>query len=58
VQRHLLPEAIDKLDLDMLLKWNDWRDPEVLRRRQAALKYEVLVPDQIDPQYIISPQDG
>jgi hypothetical protein len=55
VQRHPLPDAIDNLDLDVLLKWNDWRDPNVLKRRQSALKYEVLVPNQIEPKYILSP---
>lgn len=55
VQLHSLSEAIDNLDLDVLLKWKDWRDPTIFKRRQLALKYEILVPDRIAPQFIISP---
>lgn len=54
VQLHTLPEAIDNLDLDVLLKWKDWRDPKIFKRRQIALKYELLVPNRIAPNLILS----
>lgn len=54
VQLHSLQEALDNLDLDVLLRWKDWRDPKILKRRQIALKYEILVPNHIAPNLILS----
>ena len=45
-------EAVDQMDLDVVYRWLDWRDPEINRRRQEARKYEVLVPDCVPTNLI------
>jgi len=39
-----LDEAIDQMDFSVVYCRTDWKDADVQKRRQAAKKYEVLVP--------------
>jgi hypothetical protein len=47
-----LTEARANLDLDVIYRRTNWKDPAVQQRRQAAKKYEVLVPTEIRPEFL------
>ncbi|MCD4674953.1 MAG: DUF4433 domain-containing protein [Desulfobacula sp.] len=40
-------EAKEQIDFEVLFKQTDWNDPDIYKRRQAAEKSEILVPDFI-----------
>lgn len=41
------PEMLPELDLEVLYRRTDWRDPAILERLKNAEKYEILVPNNI-----------
>lgn len=47
-----LDEAIEQMDFEIIYTRTNWRDPEILARRKAAEKYELLVPSCIPLQFI------
>lgn len=42
-----IADALGALDLEVIYKQTDWKDPDVKKRLFASRKYEVLVPDAI-----------
>lgn len=46
-------EAVDRLDLEVLYKRTEWRDPAVNLRLRAAEKYEVLIPNSVPRELIV-----
>lgn len=46
--------ALEKLDLDVIYKRTEWRDPAVMARLQAARKCEILIPTGIFDEHILS----
>lgn len=48
-----VPEAIERLDLQVLYTRTDWSDPEIQARLQTAEKLEVLVPRSIPRNLIV-----
>lgn len=46
-------EAVDRLDVEVLYKRTDWRDPTVNARLKIAEKFEVLIPNAV-PRNLIS----
>jgi hypothetical protein len=48
-----LEEALERMDLEVLYGWTDWKNPEVKARRQAVRKYEILVPDRVPLERIV-----
>jgi hypothetical protein len=46
--------ALGDLDFDVLYNRTEWGIPEVYARRQAAEKYEILVPKRVTTDYILS----
>lgn len=46
------------IDYDVLYSWTDWRDPHVQARRQAAEKYEILVPHYVPIDFIMDFPNG
>ncbi|WP_316192059.1 MULTISPECIES: DarT ssDNA thymidine ADP-ribosyltransferase family protein [unclassified Bradyrhizobium] len=53
VERIVAATALDKLDLDVLYKRMEWKDPAVLDRLKIAEKYEILIPTSLDKRYIV-----
>lgn len=47
-----LEEAVKVMDFQAVYARLDWKDPSVRQRRQAARKYEVLLPSPIPPNLI------
>ncbi|KCZ82645.1 hypothetical protein HJA_17557 [Hyphomonas jannaschiana VP2] len=41
------------VDEDILFMRLNWKDPAVLERKSVAVKYEILVPDLVEPDYIL-----
>ena len=48
-----VPEAIYRLDIEVLYTRTDWSDPEIQSRLQQAEKFEVLVPDAVPRKMIV-----
>lgn len=46
------------IDHQALYSWTDWNDPAVQARRQAAEKYEILVPDYVPMDFIMDFPNG
>jgi ssDNA thymidine ADP-ribosyltransferase, DarT len=42
-----LAEAVEELDLEVIYRWTNWRDPEIQKRLRKAAKYELLIPQSI-----------
>lgn len=51
-------EAKEQIDFDALFTYMDWKDPEIQARRQAAIKSEILIPDFIPIEQILSFKNG
>lgn len=51
-------EAATQFDFEALFAYLDWNDPEVQRRRQAAKKSEILVPNCIPWEKVVECNDG
>jgi len=51
-------QAAAQFDFDVLFTYMDWSDPEVQRRRQAAKKSEILVPNCIPWEKVVECHDG
>ncbi len=53
-------EAEKRIDFDVIFKYKgmDWNDPEIKKRRRLAVKSEILVPDCIPLNMIISIENG
>jgi len=51
-------QAAEQLDFDALFTYMDWTDSEVNRRRQAAKKSEILVPNCISWEKVMECEDG
>ncbi len=51
-------QAAEQLDFEALFAYLDWNDPEVQRRRQAARKSEILVPNCIPWEKVVECKDG
>jgi len=47
VAPQLAATGLDGLDLEVLYKRTDWRDPAIQSRLQTAEKYEILIPKSI-----------
>lgn len=45
-------EACKSLDFEILYTRTDWSDPIIQKRRRAAEKYELLIPNHVDISYI------
>jgi len=53
-----LAEADEVLDLEVIFKRTDWKDPAVQTRLQRARKYEILVPDHVPVALLRKPTHG
>lgn len=51
-------QAIQRIDFEVLFTHMNWRDPDIQKRRQAAIKSEILVPDFIPIEKILSYKNG
>lgn len=51
-------EAKGQIDFDVLFTYMDWSDPEIQARRQAAIKSEILIPNFIPIDKILSYKNG
>lgn len=51
-------EAKNGIDFPVLFTFMDWSDPEVLARRQRAVKSEILIPDSIPTSMILGTENG
>lgn len=47
-------EVLEKLDLEVIYRRTNWADSSIKERRKVALKFEILVPDQIPLEYILN----
>ena len=45
---------LQKIDIDVIYKKMDWKDAEVQSRLQSARKYEILIPNRIETDYIVN----
>jgi hypothetical protein len=45
-------EAVLQMDLDPILKYMDWKDPEIKPRIQTTSRYELIVPNHLPVEYI------
>jgi ssDNA thymidine ADP-ribosyltransferase DarT-like protein len=45
---------LDQLDLEVLYKRTNWKDPEIYKRLVAAEKCELLIPDHIPLEHIMN----
>jgi hypothetical protein len=51
-------EAKEEIDFEVLFTYMDWRDPDIQRRRQAAIKSEILVPRMVPIEMILGYKNG
>ena len=51
-------EAKEQIDFDVLLTRMDWKDHEIQSRRRAAVKSEILIPNFISIDKILSCKNG
>jgi hypothetical protein len=47
-----IAELMNEIDLEATFQRIDWRVPANLERRRAAEKWEILVPDCVEPDHI------
>ncbi len=47
-------QMLDNIDLEVLYKRTDWKDPAILQRLKAAEKCEILVPSMVPVGYILN----
>jgi len=45
-------EAVEEIDFDILFTRTNWSDPEINKKRQRALKSEILVPNFLSIDFI------
>jgi hypothetical protein len=53
VQKIAAAAALDDLDLEVIYKWMNWKEPEIHARLKTARKYEILVPETVLLQDIV-----
>jgi hypothetical protein len=51
-------QAKSEVDFDVLFTYMDWRNDEIQRRRQSAIKSEILIPNMIPVEKILSYKNG
>ena len=51
-------EAVNEIDFEVLFSHMNWNDPEINKRRQNALKSEILVPDIVPNNKILGYING
>ena len=51
-------DAKEEIDFDVLFTYMDWQDPEIQKRRQAAIKSEILVPHFVPIEKILGYKNG
>lgn len=51
-------KAKSLIDFEALFTFMDWRNPEIQKRRQAALKSEILIPDIVELDKIRAWKNG
>lgn len=51
-------QARESLDLEVMFARTDWKDSQIKERRKLALKSEVLIPDFIPIELILSKKNG
>jgi hypothetical protein len=39
--------GLDQLDLEVIYKWMEWKNPEIKKRLDVAEKYEILIPSSV-----------
>jgi hypothetical protein len=54
VEPGLAAAMLDQLDLEVLYKWMNWKDPAIHKRLVDAEKCELLVPNEIPLKYILN----
>lgn len=55
----LTPEtARDKIDIEVMFTYMDWKKPEVRQRRNLALRSEILIPHSIPIDMILGKKNG
>jgi hypothetical protein len=47
-----LKEASETMDFEVIYDRTDWKDPEIQKRRNAAKKYELLIPRSIPKEHL------
>lgn len=47
-----LEKASEMMDFEVIYDRTDWKDPEIIKRRNAAKKYELLIPRSIPIEYL------
>jgi ssDNA thymidine ADP-ribosyltransferase, DarT len=47
-------EVLEQLDLEGIYKRTNWGNDAIKERRKAAVKFEILVPDEVPLRYILS----
>ena len=52
--RQPVAKAIQALDVEVIYRWTDWSDPAIRQRLRAAEKFEVLVPDHVPRDLIVT----
>ena len=52
VAKHIVEDALDQMDLEVLYKRTVWADPIVNNRLKLAEKYELLIPHNIAREWI------
>jgi hypothetical protein len=53
-----LDQATKEIDFDVLFTYMDWKDYEFQKRRQAAIKSEILIPSIIPIEKILGYKNG
>lgn len=51
---HEMKDLASVADLEVLWERTDWRDEEIKQRRLSAKRGELLIPNQIKPEYILN----
>lgn len=51
-------EAKEQIDWEVLCTFMDWSDTDILKRRQAAVKSEILIPKFIPIEKILDWKNG
>jgi hypothetical protein len=54
----LAADMLDKIDLEVLYKWSNWKDNAILDRLKAAEKCELRIPEHVPLEYILNIQNG
>ncbi|SMF95087.1 protein of unknown function [Methylomagnum ishizawai] len=53
-----LVQALTEIDFEVLFTHMDWKDPDIKKRRQAAEKSEILVPNIVPIEKILGIKNG